>query len=81
MHLRPTRFALAPRLLSAEGPTHGTDAWPGEGVRAMLVLPLALGGGGHVCCGQMRYWVLRRVPPDVEVSRGAMRALFLAIAL
>jgi len=64
--LAPTLFALTPQLLSAQGPVYGTASWPTQGLSVPLALPLALGGGGHVCCRQFRYWVLRQVPPDVE---------------
>jgi hypothetical protein len=64
--LSPTLFTLTPQLLSADGPSYGTVDWPADGSTMMLTAPLALGGGGHVCCQQFRYWVLRNVPPDVE---------------
>jgi len=64
--LVPTLFSLTPQLLSAQGPTYGTPNWPALGSSVPLALPLAVGGGGHVCCGQFRYWVVRQVPPDVE---------------
>ena len=67
--LAPTLFALTPQLLSAQGPVYGTASWPTQGLSVPLALPLALGGGGHVCCRQFRYWVLRQVPPDVEVRK------------
>ena len=53
-------------LVSAEGPTYGTAAWPAVGERVPIVTPFSLGGTGHVCCGQFRYYVLRNIPPDEE---------------
>ena len=63
--LGPTLFKIVPTLLSAEGPTYGTPSWP-AGAVVPLVAPLFMGGGGHVCCGQFRYWVVRGVPADFE---------------
>lgn len=66
MGLGPAYFAITPRLLSAAGPTYGTADWPKGNASLPIALPLSSGGGGHVCCQQFRYWVLRQVPPDVE---------------
>ena len=64
--LRPTLFELRPRLLTALGPTYGTRQWPRPGRTIPLVTPLSEGGGGHICCSQFRYFVLRNIPPDQE---------------
>ncbi len=66
--LGPTYFELTARLMSADGAHYGTASWPaiGEEHTSTMVYPLSLGGTGHVCCGQFRYWMLRDVPADVE---------------
>ena len=69
--LMPTLFAMRPTLLSANGPRYDTVGWP-RALRArdspsvVLERPLSAGGGGHICCRQFRYYVLRGVPPDIE---------------
>ena len=64
--LAPALFTLTPRLLPAEGVRYGGPGWPALGATTLLTLPLFAGGGGHVCCHQFRYWVLRAIPPDIE---------------
>lgn len=64
--LTPTLFELRPRLFSASGPTYGSAQWARTGQTHVLDTPFSAGGGGHVCCGQFRYYALRGVPADVE---------------